>query len=174
MSPRAKGVGAVARIAAAASIGDVRLMEATVKRRIRHATEVGDKALVTIGHGARLGGVPSTDGSFFVVAGVEAKVAPQDSKAAPFIVVKVSFEVSYRLPEGFTATKAELAEFAQTNGVFNAWPYCREFIQNATVRMGLPPIVLPLYRVKAYASEGKKARRESRAGGADSPDLSAD
>jgi hypothetical protein len=35
-------------------------------------------------------------------------------------------------------------QFAELNGVYNAWPYLREFCQSASLRMGLPiPIMLP-------------------------------
>ena len=36
--------------------------------------------------------------------------------------------------------------FAGTTGVFNAWPYWREFAQNITSRMGLPPVTVPPFR----------------------------
>ena len=71
--------------------------------------------------------------------------------------MKVSFEVSYRLPEAFSASARELQEFAEVNGVFNVWPYCREFIQTTTARMGLPPVVLPLFRVAGGTKRQKRA-----------------
>jgi preprotein translocase subunit SecB len=43
-------------------------------------------------------------------------------------------------------TEAHLDAFAKTNAVFNAWPYWREFVQSTTVRMGLPPLVTPVFR----------------------------
>jgi hypothetical protein len=147
---------AAGRLAAVAQIGDVRLYDATAKRSIRHVREVGDHAELTIGRGARVKGPRGKDGSFVVLAGVEAKIVPPDPKARPFVVVKVSFEVSYRLPEGFDASAQELEDFAQVNAVFNVWPYCREFIQTTTARMGLPPIVLPLFRAPGGAKEQKR------------------
>jgi preprotein translocase subunit SecB len=145
-----------ARLAAVAQIGDVRLYDASAKRRIRNPREIGDQAELSIARGARVTAPLADDGSFMVVAGVEAKVAPPDPKARPFVVVKVSFEISYRLPEGFAASAEELEEFAQVNAVFNVWPYCREFVQTTTARMGLPPIVLPLFHATDGAKEQKR------------------
>jgi hypothetical protein len=39
-----------------------------------------------------------------------------------------------------------LAAFAKVNGVYNAWPYLREIVQNTVSRMGLPPPVIPVFR----------------------------
>jgi hypothetical protein len=49
------------------------------------------------------------------------------------------------------ATLADVAEenlqaFAQLNGVYIAWPYWREFVQTMVGRMGLPRLVIPVFR----------------------------
>jgi preprotein translocase subunit SecB len=60
-------------------------------------------------------------------------------------------------PEG------KLASFAQVNAVYNAWPYLRELVQSLTVRMGMPPLTLPLYRVHAPVNPGQaKAGKDQR------------
>ena len=38
-------------------------------------------------------------------------------------------------------------QFGAVNGVYNAWPYFREFIQSTTSRMGLTPFLLPVFRI---------------------------
>jgi hypothetical protein len=57
---------------------------------------------------------------------------------------------------------ALFAGFASVNGLYNAWPYLREQMQTLTSRMGIPPLVLPVYRVprrqKAPANESKPAK----------------
>lgn len=40
-----------------------------------------------------------------------------------------------------------LRAFSNVNGVFNVWPYFREFVQTTTTRMGVPAYILPTYRV---------------------------
>jgi hypothetical protein len=37
--------------------------------------------------------------------------------------------------------------FAEMNGVHNAWPYLREFVQSATGRMGMSQVLLPVFRI---------------------------
>ena len=71
---------AAARLAAVAQIGDVRLYDANASRSIRSAREVGDHADLSIGHGARVKGPLGKDGTFFVVAGVEARITPSIRK----------------------------------------------------------------------------------------------
>ncbi len=39
--------------------------------------------------------------------------------------------------------------FARRNVRVNVWPYAREAIHSTTLRMGLPPLVLPLYKVSS-------------------------
>ena len=65
-------------------------------------------------------------------------------------IVRADFELTYTLKS--TAPPKELREglfggFANINSLHNAWPYFREFFQSATVRMGLPPVTLPTFRV---------------------------
>jgi preprotein translocase subunit SecB len=66
--------------------------------------------------------------------------------------------------------QANLDAFAALNGMFNLWPYVREFVQSMTVRMGLPALTLPVHRpgameVKAIAaveqSENKKIQSQN-------------
>jgi hypothetical protein len=44
-------------------------------------------------------------------------------------------------------TSEELQAFAETNALFNAWPFFREIIHATMARMNLPPIALPLFRL---------------------------
>lgn len=39
--------------------------------------------------------------------------------------------------------------FGRVNGIYNAWPYLREFVQSNLMRLGLPQFELPLLRVGA-------------------------
>jgi hypothetical protein len=73
---------------------------------------------------------------------------PQDlSSLNVYASVKAAFEIRYKLPEGLVAESKEFEDFAKVNGLFNAWPYFREFIQNIFSRMNFPLVMLPLLRV---------------------------
>lgn len=44
-------------------------------------------------------------------------------------------------------TEAEVESFAQTTGAFAIYPYAREYVQDVTGRLGLPPLTLGLFKV---------------------------
>jgi preprotein translocase subunit SecB len=56
-------------------------------------------------------------------------------------------EAAYNLPDSEPPTDQQMKAFAKTNGMLNIWPYWREYVQSATLRAGLPPLTLPLFRV---------------------------
>ena len=60
--------------------------------------------------------------------------------------IECSFLLTYSAPSVGDLTPGNLEAFAQINGIFNAWPYWREFVQNMAARMGLPQLVIPVFR----------------------------
>jgi preprotein translocase subunit SecB len=78
--------------------------------------------------------------------------------------VECCFELTYALAAGYAPTQDELDAFKKGNAIFHCWPYMREFVQNATQRMGLavPPIPLlrlePLPPAAGSAEETQKRR----------------
>lgn len=139
------------RLIAAVRLTDVRLVELHAKTSIRES-EITEDMLPTFRHWATLlaGGVK--DGVFYVRANLDLRVGGEE-KTTRAVSVKIQYELEYSLPDDFKATGAELNAFAKVNGVFNAWPYFREAVQSATLRMGLPPVILPVYRVPAAPSK---------------------
>jgi hypothetical protein len=78
----------------------------------------------------------------------------EDSDADPVLQVFAEYHVVYRLPEG-TACDNDLAQaFSGKNGVFNAWPFFRELSHSLVARMGIPAIVLPLFRMPLTPQNG--------------------
>jgi hypothetical protein len=63
-------------------------------------------------------------------------------------IVLLDPELSKPFPTSEAVNDALRTLFAGLNGVFNAWPYFREFLQSATTRMGIPQFVLPVFRVR--------------------------
>lgn len=140
----------IARLITEVKIGGIRLVEATVHTAIRSAEEVREPKVV-LNTSTRVKEYNKT-GVFFVLAVIKAQIVPRGSKE-PVVSVKAGFELKYRLPEGFSASRSQLNTFARTNGTFNAWPYWREFIQNMFARMDLPPLTLPLFRMQRKPSK---------------------
>ena len=67
-----------------------------------------------------------------------------DPERGQRIRISAAIELSYNLSGDAPPNAKEAECFAKINGVYNAWPYWREFVQHCTTRMGLPPLTLPL------------------------------
>jgi preprotein translocase subunit SecB len=135
------------RVVRVAALNGVRLVESEAHTDIGSPEEAGEAEFRINYDGQAFG--PEND-CFFVLARIRAFVVDKESKEKEIIVtVRGEFELLYGLPKGFDVEQEELDAFAETNGVFNAWPYFREFIHNMMTRMGLPPLTIPLYRVSS-------------------------
>ncbi len=74
--------------------------------------------------------------------------------------VDAKFELVYSVPAGANPAPKELQAFADTNALLNCWPYWRELVHDMAGRMGLPPLLLPLFRLTptpAQKQENKSA-----------------
>lgn len=132
------------RVIAAVELVDVRLVELHAKTSIR-SEDITDDMRPVFKHWATAP-EPLREGVFIVRANLDLRIEEGDDKP-PAATVKIQYELEYRVPDDFKANRADLSAFAKVNGVFNAWPYFREIVQAATLRMDLPPVVLPVYRV---------------------------
>jgi hypothetical protein len=89
---------------------------------------------------------PDTPNVVQAFVGLECAVLPRDHDR---VVAKVACDMALDYlvadPAAFEAlTEEDCVEFASSNGVYNAWPYMREFCQSLSLRMLLPaPITLP-------------------------------
>jgi hypothetical protein len=70
----------------------------------------------------------------------------QGEQEVPALFVQAMFVLKYSVESLDGLTKELIQQFGQLNGIFNAWPYWREFVQNLTCRMGLPGIRIPLLK----------------------------
>ncbi|GJM43216.1 MAG: hypothetical protein DHS20C21_00580 [Gemmatimonadota bacterium] len=85
--------------------------------------------------------------AFVVLADIQVMVRTRDDPAEDLIAIGARYELAYSLQADSAPSDEELKAFAAANGIFNAWPYWREFVQSTASRMGLPPVVLPLLKV---------------------------
>lgn len=140
----------ISGLIAVVQIEYVRVVEAHLRTSIKSPHDVGHEIEGKIGHAEHI--VQSLKNGVFsiridFVFGVHSKgEQAKDNSSAP-VAVNVSFELSYRVPESMSVSDEELMEFARVNGVFNAWPYFREFVHAALSRMGLPPVIIPVFRL---------------------------
>lgn len=86
----------------------------------------------------------------FVLADFTLKMfETRPNEKEPFAVIKATFLLIYQADTLQGITKKAIDIFGESNGVFNAWPYWREYAQNTIVRMGLPPLTIPVFRIFA-------------------------
>ncbi len=74
-------------------------------------------------------------------------LGPNGDSEDEVVAVFAEYSLLYRVPEELECTEEAARLFASRNGVFNAWPFFRELAHSLVSRMGLPPLVLPLYRL---------------------------
>lgn len=129
-------------------IDDVRLLESFCRTRIT-AEQSGPSQLL-IQHSAAT--TSSERGRFVVRAFVVVRVVPdaemseEPALGVETILFSFTHELTYLTPPDKTYSDEALGQFAQLNGVFNAWPYWRYLVQSFTADMALPRITLPVYR----------------------------
>lgn len=86
-----------------------------------------------------------------------ALVARFDDEAGDELLrIEAVFLLQYRVPSFEGLRKPNIIAFGEINGLYNAWPYWREFVQATTVRMGLPALTIPVYRLLATKASHKK------------------
>ncbi len=71
----------------------------------------------------------------------------KEGQEAPTLSIQARFVISYSLDRIDDLKPENVKAFAGTNGVYNAWPYWREFVQNTVARMGLQPLTIPVFRL---------------------------
>jgi hypothetical protein len=134
-------------VVATVQLQDIRLKESSAKTRVRDVKVIA-KPNLSVTHGTKVMH-RATDG--FIV-GARLTVRLDDGEPAPasepYTEIDVTLALSYSLPNAVDFTDDVLEEFAKVNGVFNAWPYLREYVQATSTRMSLPPLVLPVFRVQ--------------------------
>ena len=144
-------------------IENVRVVEASARTSLK-ADDEGGPIEARIARNAHISEMP--DNGLFVVRVDFSFLGHRDgdkrARAASSAVVSisVSYELTYRIPTNMSTSTEALTEFAKANGVFNAWPYFREFVHSALARMGLPPFILPVYRLVQSRKAEPKDRRE--------------
>ncbi len=85
------------------------------------------------------------------------------------VEVEAVFLLTYSISDLKGLSQSHYESFAKTNGVCNAWPYWREYLQNAITRMGLPALTVPVFRIgsppkKPTESSRSKSRRSRKSG----------
>lgn len=144
-----------ARVAAGAEIKDVRLFSASLKL-ISFPSESAH-----LKYGVKM--TPRVDcepgaNRFVVRTEYEVQITLADSAEAASTVADVTFELGglFELDaraQEHAPSEEELAAFSSTTGQMALWPFAREFVFNATGRLGLPPLAIGVFRLPLSSDE---------------------
>jgi len=86
-------------------------------------------------------------GYIIVIAKFHFEAFAESKTQKPVVLIEASFLLAYKIENFEGLTQKGFEQFANLNGIYNAWPYWREFVQNAIVRMGLPSLSIPVFRI---------------------------
>lgn len=125
------------------NIEDVRLAEMTAKRGL-----ISDRLPSTLQFAVNTT-TQVDEKNLLILVQVKSRLVGkyEDSETAPeALQLEAVFHLMYRIASLKDLTKANFDAFGQLNGLYNAWPYWREFVQSMTVRMGLPSLTIPVLK----------------------------
>ncbi|NLX20569.1 MAG: hypothetical protein GXY55_02715 [Phycisphaerae bacterium] len=76
--------------------------------------------------------------------------------------IEALFVLAYRVDSLKGLDKTNFDAFGETNGLYNVWPFWREYVQATTARLGLPPLTIPvLPPAKRNVEASEQVRRTS-------------
>jgi len=91
--------------------------------------------------------VDRKSGYIIVIAKFHFEAFVESKTKMPVVLIESSFLLAYKIENFEGLTQQGFEQFANLNGIYNAWPYWREFVQNSIVRMGLPSLSIPVFRI---------------------------
>jgi preprotein translocase subunit SecB len=86
-------------------------------------------------------------GHIFVFPTFDLKAQQEGKPEKTVISINASFLLVYKADNLKDLDQEAFQKFADVNGTYNAWPYWREFVQNVTVRMGVPPLIIQVFHL---------------------------
>ena len=92
-----------------------------------------------------------------------------DDPKQRLLSIEAEFVLIYRVSSMEGLTQKHFEAFANANGVFNAWPYWREYVHSMTQRMGLDALVVPVFRVTGRKPTTAKVAANTQAKEIDRP-----
>ena len=91
--------------------------------------------------------VDKKNGYIIVIAKFHFEDITESKTQKPVILIDTCFLLAYKIENFDRLTQEGFEQFANLNGIYNAWPYWREFVQNTVTRMGLPSLTIPVFRI---------------------------
>lgn len=79
-------------------------------------------------------------------------VRDRDSRQE-LILITCKFEAIYELASDYEPDLDQVEAFRKANGIFNSWPFFREYIQSTVTRMDFPPPPIPFLKLQLKRPE---------------------
>ena len=132
-------------VAAHVEILEVKLAETHVTQKL-----VGDRNPKFIGYGqqcttARLADDVIDVNAKFMLRATDQEDPPAD-EAGSQAIIQATFSLKYKVENLSRFSDAQVNAFGDVNGIYNAWPFWREYVYSTLARMGLKPFTMPVCR----------------------------
>jgi preprotein translocase subunit SecB len=129
---------------------DLRLFKSACVHGVGRVPELEQQIKLTIR--------PNPDKPNTVIVRVEFVLSGKAPDGQEGLRIEATFAALYEVESLDKFTPDQVAAFLPSIALGNVWPYWREFVQSTTVRMGLPPLRVPLLRPNQIS--GTKTIRE--------------
>ena len=103
--------------------------------------------------------VDKKNGYIIVLPKFHFEAFTENKTPGPVLLIETSFLLAYKVENFDGLTQSGFEQFASINGIYNAWPYWREFVQNTIIRMGLPSLSIPFFMIVEKPVKRKKTKK---------------
>jgi len=80
-----------------------------------------------------------------------------------YLLIEAEFLIIYSVQSFDDLSEDNIDAFADKNGLYNCWPYWREFVQSMTAKLGVSTLTLPPFRPEdTYREVGKLGQRNKK------------
>ncbi|MFP4105099.1 MAG: hypothetical protein ACLFVU_03320 [Phycisphaerae bacterium] len=132
----------------------VELVEvAAVSFRGQNSCLPGNELKVKLKHNGRFES-RQDDGKFSILTDFRFIAVDGEQSEDCLVELGLTMRLTYYCCDFGSISEEHLVSFAQLNGVFNAWPYWREYVQSALNRLGLPSFTVPVFRLADAQDDG--------------------
>ncbi|WP_147447101.1 hypothetical protein [Corallococcus sp. CA054B] len=147
-SPRLALSPVVQKLAQAVNLESVRLMKADAEILGISAGETLSEIKLEVFAGGERS--PDSRQALRIFAGARLDFLPSSESTKVLVRLSCHFALDYKVAEEAlfaSLGESDITAFATTNGIYNAWPYVREYSQSTLARMQLSGVLLPSFNV---------------------------
>lgn len=99
----------------------------------------------------------------FIFYRFTARYDGQEPESKTPLSVEAAFKVVYSVESFEGLDDRRIKAFSHLNGIYNSWPYWREYLDSTLGRMSLPTVTMPVFQPKRFVEYFFKTSREAEA-----------